>query len=123
VASSSNFAAAARAAGVTVRSTELITRGSALPEIGVSDRVDQAAFALNAGQTSEPITTDRGVVVVHMREKQDIVQEGLDAQREQLRAQLANERRMEFFSAYMTKAMENMDITYDERTIQTLLGL
>lgn len=123
VASSSNFAAATRAAGVTVRSTELITRGSALPEIGVSDRVDQAAFALNAGQTSEPITTDRGVVVVHMREKQDIVQEGLDAQREQLRAQLANERRMEFFSAYMTKAMENMDITYNERTIQTLLGL
>ena len=105
-----------------MRSTELITRGSALPEIGVSDRIDQAAFALSTGQTSEPITTDRGVVVVHVREKQDIVQEGLDAQREALRTQLTNDRRMEFFSAYMTKAMEDMEITYNEQTLQTLLG-
>jgi peptidyl-prolyl cis-trans isomerase D len=123
VAQAGNFAAAARAAGVTVRSTELITRGSALPDIGVSDRVDQAAFALNAGQTSQPIATDSAVVVVHVREKQDIVPEGLESQREALRAQLTNQRRMEFFSAYMMKAMEDMDISYNDRTITTLLGM
>jgi peptidyl-prolyl cis-trans isomerase D len=123
VSQSSNFAAAARAAGVTVRSTELITRGSALPDIGVSDRVDQAVFALNAGQTSQPIATDTAVVVAHVREKQDIVPEGLEAQRETLRAQLTNERRNEFFSAYMMKAMENMDISYNDRTINALLGM
>jgi peptidyl-prolyl cis-trans isomerase D len=122
VAGASNFASAARAAGVTVQSTDLITRGSALPEVGVSDRVDRAAFALSAGQTTEPIATDRGVVVVHVREKQDIVPEGLESQRETLRDQLTNERRMEFFSAYMMKAMENMDITYNERTITALLS-
>ena len=122
VAGSSNFAAAARAAGVTVRSTDLLTRGSALPEIGVSDRVDEAAFALSAGQTSQPVTTDRGVVVVHVREKQDIVPEGLASQREALRDQLTSERRLEFFSAYMTKAMETMTINYNERTLTTLLG-
>jgi peptidyl-prolyl cis-trans isomerase D len=123
VSQSSNFTAAARAAGVTVRSTELITRGSALPDIGVSDRVDLAVFALNAGQTSPPIATDTAVVVAHVREKQDIVPEGLEAQREGLRAQLANERRNEFFSAYMMKAMENMDISYNDRTINALLGM
>ena len=123
VAASRNFTSAARAAGVTVRSTDLIARGSALPDVGVSDRIDRAAFALNAGQTSEPIATDRAVVVVHVREKQDIVREGLDAQRESLRDQLTNERRMEFFSAYMMKAMETMDISYNERTLGTLLGM
>lgn len=123
VAQSSDFATAARAAGVTVRSTELIARGSALPEIGVSERIDQAAFALAAGQTSQPIATDTAVVVVHVREKQDIVPEGLASQREALRAQLTNERRMEFFSAYMMKAMENMEITYNEQTLNALMGL
>lgn len=117
-----NFAAAARAAGVTVRSTELIARGAALPDVGVSDRIDTAAFALQAGQTSEPIATDTAVVVVHVRERQDIVPEGLAAQRETVRGQLTNERRMEFFSAYMTKAMEAMEISYNAETITALLG-
>jgi peptidyl-prolyl cis-trans isomerase D len=116
------FAAAARAAGATVRSTELIGRGTALPDIGVSDAVDAAAFALGAGQTSQPIATETAVVVAHVAEKQDIVPEGLAAQREQLRAQLTNERRMEFFGAYMMKAMENMEISYNDATIMSLLG-
>ncbi|MCC7044531.1 MAG: hypothetical protein IT183_11755 [Acidobacteria bacterium] len=85
--------------------------------------MDQAAFALNAGQTSQPVATDSAVVVVHVREKQDIVREGLEAQRETLRAQLTNQRRMEFFSAYMMKAMESMDISYNDQTITALLGM
>ena len=117
-----SFAAAARAAGATVRTTEMITRGTALPDIGVNDRVDAAAFALQAGQTSQPVATDSAVVVVHVTERQDIVPEGLEAQRESLRAQLTAERRNEFFGAYMTKAMEGMDISYNAEAITSLLG-
>lgn len=120
---SGNFESAAKSAGATVQSTELITRGSALPEIGVSERVDQVAFALAEGNTSEPVVTDSGVVVVRVRERQDIVPEGLEAQRDTLRAQLTNERRMEFFSAYMSKAMEDMEITYNEQTLSALLQM
>jgi peptidyl-prolyl cis-trans isomerase D len=120
--STANFAAAAKAAGAPVRSTELITRGTALPDVGVSDRIDAAAFALKAGERSQPIATDSAVVVVHLRERQDIVPEGLEAQRETVRAQLTNQRRMEFFSAYMAKAMEGMDISYNEATLTALLG-
>jgi len=90
--------------------------------IGVSDRVDAAAFALAAGQTSQPVATETAVVVAHVTEKQDIVPEGLAAQRDQLRAQLTNERRTEFFGAYMMKAMENMEISYNDATITSLLG-
>jgi peptidyl-prolyl cis-trans isomerase D len=120
--SGDNFASAARAAGVTVRSTELIARGAALPDVGVSDRIDQAAFALAVGQTSEPVAVGSSVVVAHVRERQEIVPEGLASQRENLRAQLTNERRMEFFGAYMMKAMETMEIAYNDRTLATLLG-
>lgn len=120
--SGAGFAAAARAAGVTVRSTDLITRGTALPDVGVSDRIDTAAFALQPGQTSDPIQTDTAVVVVHLREKQDIVPEGLAAQRENVRAQLINQRRSEFFNAYMAKVMDGMNIEYNAATLNTLLG-
>ena len=117
-----NFAAATKAAGATLRSTELIARGSALPDVGVSDRIDAAAFALKVGERSQPIATDSAVVVVHLRERQDIVPEGLEAQRETVRAQLTSQRRMDFFSAYMAKAMESMNVTYNEATVAALLG-
>ena len=76
-AAGSNFAAAAKAAGVEVKSTELITRGSALPEVGVSQVVDDAVFALKAGETSGPIATDTAVVVARVKERTDVEPGGL----------------------------------------------
>jgi parvulin-like peptidyl-prolyl isomerase len=88
----------------------------------VSDKVDAAAFALKAGQTSQPIATDTAVVVVHVRERQEITPEALAAERDTLRTELTDQRRAAFFSAYMAKAMENMDVTYNEAVIAQLLG-
>ena len=47
--SSKDFAAAAKAQGVEAKDTELVPRGSALPDIGVSPEVDRVAFTLPAG--------------------------------------------------------------------------
>ncbi|MEO8484044.1 MAG: peptidyl-prolyl cis-trans isomerase [Acidobacteriota bacterium] len=117
-----NFEAAAKAAGGVVKTTEFVARGTALPDIGVSDLVDSAAFALKAGETSAPIATDASVVVVHVRERQEITPAALETERETLREQLAQQRRQEFFGAYMTKAIAKMQIRYNEATVKTLLG-
>ena len=117
-----NFAAAAKAAGVTVKSTELVARGSALPEIGVNEKVDNAAFALKAGETSQPIATDSAVVVVHARERTSIDPKAFEGERDTLRSQLTQERRSEFFGAYMAKAMQKMTVKYNQDTVTTLLG-
>jgi peptidyl-prolyl cis-trans isomerase D len=116
------FESSAKAAGATVRTTELVTRGSAIPDVGVSDKIDAAAFSLKAGDVSQPIATDSAVVVLHVRERQDITPEGLAAERDNLRAQLEQERRGNFFSAYMAKAMEDMSIEYNETTVQRVLA-
>ena len=42
--------------------TELIARGTALPDVGVSGVVDTAVFALNQGDVSAPIATESAVV-------------------------------------------------------------
>ena len=54
-----NFAAAARAAGATVASTDFITRGSALPTVGVNQRIDELAFAQKPGGVTAPVADRR----------------------------------------------------------------
>jgi peptidyl-prolyl cis-trans isomerase D len=117
-----NFAAAAKAAGVEVKKTELIARGTALPDVGVSGVVDQAVFALNQGDVSAPIATDTAVVVAHVLEKQTGTPEGLAAEQESLRDQLLQQNRQEFFAAYMTKAKTKMKIVVNEATVKQLIG-
>jgi peptidyl-prolyl cis-trans isomerase D len=121
-AAKTNFAAAAKAVGVEVKSTEFITRGSALPEIGTNAAVDTAVFALKAGDTTAPIPTDNAVVVARVAERQDPKPDALATERESLRAELLQQRRAAFFAAYMTKAKKNMKIEYGEAAIKTVLG-
>ena len=121
-AAKANFAAAAKAAGVEVKSTELITRGTAFAEVGISSAVDDAVFVLKAGETTGPIATNNAVVVARVKERQDLDPEEMAKQRATLRTQLSNERANEFFSAYMTKAKDKMDVTFNENAIKLVLG-
>jgi peptidyl-prolyl cis-trans isomerase D len=117
-----SFAAAAKAAGIEVKSTELVTHGTALPEVGVNSAVDDAVFALKAGQTTGPIATDNAVVVAMVKERQDIKPESLANDRDALRDELVQTRRQDFFASYMSKAKAKMKIQYNEETIRTILG-
>lgn len=115
-----NFAAAAKAAGVEVKSTELITRGSALPEIGINQAVEDIVFALKAGETSGPITTENAVVVARVKERQDFKPEDFATGRAALREDLIQARQGEFFSAYMMKARDKMPPTFNENALKLL---
>ncbi len=57
---SKDFAAAAKKAGLEVKTTELISRGSAIPDLGISEAVDAAAFALPQGGVSDAISSPDG---------------------------------------------------------------
>lgn len=117
-----NFAAAAKAAGVEVKTTELITRGTALPEVGINNAVDDAVFALKAGETSAPIATDNAVVVARVTERVDVSPAEMASGRDGVRAEILNQRRGQFFSAYMTKAKEKMDMQFNEAALRNILG-
>ncbi len=117
-----NFAAAAKAAGVEVKTTELIVRGAALPEIGVNQQVEDAVFKLKAGETSAPIATESAVVVARVKERQDVKPEDLAAGKGLLRDEMRQQRQNEFFGAYMTKARDKMSLKYNQAAIQTLLS-
>jgi peptidyl-prolyl cis-trans isomerase D len=126
LAEADNFSAAAEAQGFTATETDLITRESALPTIGPSPEVDRVAFNLPAGTVSEPISTADGTVIVHVNERDDVTPEEYLEARETFRDQLLSERRDLFFSAYMTRAKNNMEIVVRNDVVQrivTALGL
>jgi peptidyl-prolyl cis-trans isomerase D len=117
-----SFAAAAKTAGVEVRTTDAITRGSALPEIGINQQVEDVVFKLKTGETSGPISTESAVVVAKVKARQDVKPEDMAAGKDLLRDEMSQQRRGEFFAAYMNKAREKMTLTYNNEAIQQLLS-
>jgi hypothetical protein len=106
----SDFAAAAKKAGFEVKTTELITRQSALPDIGISAEIDKVAFSLPVNAVSDPISTPQGTAIVRVVEKEGVTEAQIATGTDQTRDELVAERRGRFFTAYMTKAKESLTI-------------
>ncbi|HEX9368412.1 MAG TPA: peptidylprolyl isomerase [Vicinamibacterales bacterium] len=119
---SGDFEKAAKAAGVDVKTTDLIARGAPMGDAGVSPALDAAAFALPAGGVSDPVVTDTGAVVVKVVERKDVAPDELAKQKDTLRTELLNERKNKFFSAYMARARQKMNININRDTIAQIVG-
>ncbi|MFP5378576.1 MAG: peptidyl-prolyl cis-trans isomerase [Vicinamibacteria bacterium] len=117
-----DFAAAARREGLEVTETEPITRGSAIPVVGVSPAVDKVAFALPVGAVSDPIDIPTGTAIVRVAAREDVTEAQIAEGRDTLRQELTEARRDRFFSAYMTKAKTTMAIAVREDTMARVVG-
>jgi peptidyl-prolyl cis-trans isomerase D len=120
---SGNFDAAAKAAGLEVKTTEQIARGAPITDVGINAAIEAVAFTLPAGAVSDPITTDNGAVVIKVLERKDVTPDELAAGKKDVREQLVSERRNRFYSSYMTKAREKMQINRNEATIAQVITL
>ena len=117
-----DFSAAAKKAGLEVKPTELIARGAAIPDIGVSEAIDEAAFALPVGGVSDAITTPTGTAIVRVAEKVAVTDAEIEAGKDQLRDELVNQRRDKFFGAYMQKAKTSLKININQATLAKAIG-
>lgn len=113
---------AAKAAGLEAKTTELIARDQPIPDVGVSPQVDAVAFSLPVGGMSQPIKTDNALVVVRVADRKEPTPAEFAADRDKTRGDLLNERRNRFFSAYMTKAKQAMNISVNREALQRVLG-
>jgi parvulin-like peptidyl-prolyl isomerase len=93
-----------------VKTTELVARGSTLPDIGVSPDIDKAAFALPEGGISDPVATPQGTAIVRVAGKEGVTDQQIAAGMDLLRDELVNQRRDRLFGGYMSKAKENLKI-------------
>jgi peptidyl-prolyl cis-trans isomerase D len=118
---SGDFEKAAKAAGLDVKTTELITRGAPIGET-VSPALEAAAFSLPQGGVSDPVVTDTGAAILKVVERKDIAADELAKQKDSLKNEILNERKNKFFAAYMTKARQKMKININRETIAQIVG-
>ena len=119
---SGDFNAAAKAAGLEVKTTDFILRGAPVGDIGVSPAVDTVAFAMQPNAVSDPIVTDNGTVIVKVLERQDPPTTDVTTGKATLRTELVNERRNRFYASYMTKARERMKVNINRELIAQLVA-
>jgi peptidyl-prolyl cis-trans isomerase D len=116
-----DFDRAATAAGAAPKTTELITRDSPIPDLGLAPAITDAAFALPVGAVSDPIATDTGTALVKVLEKQEVTPVEWASNRDMFRNELLNDKRNRFFASYMTKAKQKMTIQLNRETLQRAL--
>jgi peptidyl-prolyl cis-trans isomerase D len=113
-----DFEKAAKAAGFEAKTTELITRDSPIPDLGVAKAVEEAAFKLPVGAVSDAIPTDNGTAVIKVLDKQEVSTADWTGARDRFREELLTDRRNRFFSAYMVKAKQKMKIEVNREGLQ-----
>jgi peptidyl-prolyl cis-trans isomerase D len=112
-----DFDRAAKAAGVEPKTTELITRESPVPDLGLAPEVTEAAFALPVGALSDPIVTEAGIAVVKVLEKAEVTDAEWASNVDTFRDEMLADRRGRFFAAYMSKAKQRMRIELNRETL------
>jgi peptidyl-prolyl cis-trans isomerase D len=117
-----DFDKAAKAANADVKTTELLTRDSPLPELGSAPDVLEAAFKLPEGAISDPVSTENGTAIFKVVEKQESSPQDLTANKEAFRAEIVNDRKNRFFSAYMQKAKQKMKISVNREALKRVVG-
>jgi parvulin-like peptidyl-prolyl isomerase len=120
--SAADFEAAAKAGGFAAETTELITRDSPIPQLGMATAVTDQAFKLPLGGVSDVVATDNGLAIVKVVEKQEVTPEELMSNKDEFRSQLLADRRNRFFAAYMEKAKGKMRIEVNRQAVQRLVG-
>ena len=116
------FASAAKAAGLDPKTTEMVARGTAWPDAGISPALDEAIFALAAGGVTAPIVTDAGTVIARVVEREEPKADALGASKETLRQELLADRKSKFYSAYMNKARGRMKVTVNPDVVRQVVG-
>jgi peptidyl-prolyl cis-trans isomerase D len=122
VKSAPDFERAVKAGGFAAETTELITRDAPIPGLGQAPEVTEAAFSMAQGAVSDPITTPTGTAIIKVVEKQEATPTEIEANRDRFREELLNDKKNQFFSAFMVKAKQKMKIEVNRQAVQRLIG-
>lgn len=100
----------------------LLARGQALGDLGASIALDEAAFSLPEGALSEPIRVSAGYAVIRILEKKPFDPVAFDSERAALMVSLRQERRRQFFRAYMSQLRQRYPVERRLAALERALG-
>lgn len=97
-----NLAAAAKAVGATVKSSDFIGRDGQVPDLGQIGQMAPQVFDLADGQVSNAINTGRNGIVIKLTGKQEPTPADIAKNLQQARQQMIAQRREEMFAVYVS---------------------
>ncbi|HXE90401.1 MAG TPA: peptidyl-prolyl cis-trans isomerase, partial [Terriglobales bacterium] len=100
---------AARELGAEVRTSELVTTSSQVPELGLMSGPASVAFLLKPGEISGPIQAGRNGVVIAMLERQDPDPAVLEQEKDQIRDRLLARKRDTLMQVYIGALVERLE--------------
>ena len=108
-----DFSTAVDAEALQVNDSDLIARGTTIPGVGLNVEVEELAFSLEVGETSDPVLTGNTAVILHVHEREEASAEDFLNIREQLRNEILSDRQGQFYRAYMEKTKSKITINID----------
>lgn len=85
---------------LAVKSPEAFTKGGYIADLGQAKEISDKAFAMTVGQVSEPVKTDRAIVVFKLTEKNDFLQADFEKEKDSIRSRLLNQKQSAFQQSY-----------------------
>lgn len=100
---------AAKEAGVAVKTSEMVTESSQVPDIGAMSGGASAIFSANPGAIVGPVQAGRNAVVMALVDKQEPSPEEIQKGMESARLQLLQQKQQEVFGIYVSDLISNLE--------------
>jgi peptidyl-prolyl cis-trans isomerase D len=106
-----DLAKAAKEAGATLKTSDLVTRTSQVPDIGAMSGPASAAFTMKQGEISAPLNLGHIQAVIQIQERQEPSSTDADfvKQRDQLREQLSQQKQQELLNTFLSDLGTRME--------------
>src|SRR5215475_8371015 len=104
-----DLATVAKSVGGEVKTSDLLTRGSSLPEFGSIAELDKEMFSLPLNKPGSPVTVAGKTLAFAVKERQEINPEEMKRSLDTVRNELLPERRQEYFDAYVQEVKKKME--------------
>jgi len=111
-----SIAKAARAHGKKIVSTDFFKKGDAIDSgLGPSDALHKRAFQMHPGEISSVIPISDTYIIFQLVEKSSVDEKQFEQEKEQIREELTNRQRVEFFDNWLKNLTDRL---HEEERIQ-----
>lgn len=122
IADGGTLAQAAEAAGLTVQTSDPVTREGSIPGFGSTAEMDPQIFGADVGVPADPVSVSGRTIAFQVIEREAVDAETMTALLPELRSQLLDLRKNQFFSAYSVDARTRMERDGEIRVNQGVLA-
>jgi len=107
--SGKDLATTAKAVEAEVKTSDLLTRGSAIPEFGSIGELDKEVFSLPIGKPGTPLSVSGKTIAFDVKERQAINPDEMKKSLDSVRSEMLPQRRDLYFTAYIQDVRKKME--------------